>query len=152
MEDYIQKHSKFPLITLVFTVLFVFLFRDWSPHKTSLILSTVCIAISAGLMFIKYLSFRMYRSPEDALLINICLAQIVAGIVSIISSFMAGAIITGAVEERFANLVYFFVLSVALIITGNMSVFGGGSLFVIICSSAVLYWIPILKALVYKGG
>jgi hypothetical protein len=154
MGDYMREHLKFPLITCGFTAVAVFIFRDWSPHKTTLILSTICIAISVGLMLVKYSSFRMHRSREDALIFNICLAQIVAGVVAIIAVFLTGAIEPRLVymEARFAKLIYLFVLSVGLIITGNMGIFGGGSLFVIMLSSAALYWIPVLKTLVHKVG
>lgn len=139
MEGYHQKHLIFPLITIVFTVIVTFIFRSWSPYKTTLILSILCIVISAGIIFVKYLTFKRYITDEDALLVNICLAQIIACFVSIIT-----IVAEKVIESRFVIPEHFIVLFVVLVITANMGMFGGISLIVIICSSVALYWIPII--------
>lgn len=140
MGEYTREHLKLPFTTIVVTLGAVITFSDLPPEKTTLVLSASVIVISIGLIYIKYLSFKKHERPKDALFVNICMAQIVACLVAIISVYLHGFF-----EIKFANLLYFSVLAVALIITGNMSLFGGGSLFVIMLSSAALYWIPILK-------
>lgn len=134
-----DMHLIFSLITFLSTTLAIFFFRSWSTHDTTLILSVTSIIISVGLIVFKYSLFKKYRYREDALFINICLSQIVASIVPIMVLFI------GVTDNP--SWVYFHVLVLCEIIIGNMDIFGGGSLVLIILSSAILYWMPILSRL-----
>ncbi len=147
-NEYIKEHLKFPLATFAVTLAVVFIMNEFTAQKITLLLSAAFIGISIGLIVFKYLSFKKYQRWKDVLVINISIAQIIACLVAIVSVFSYGLIEVQIVDyvsvQMAKGMLYLAVLSVALIVTGNMSMFGGGSLVVIIFSSAALYNTPIL--------
>jgi len=113
-------------------------FRDWPANMTTMILTAASIIVSTVVMLRKYETYRRHKNPDDALMANICMAQIIACLVVLISLWL---------DSWFGRWVYVWVVTIGLLFVGNMKIFGGGSLMVVLFSSAALYLIPFLVAM-----
>ncbi|MCP4683924.1 MAG: hypothetical protein GY867_00615 [bacterium] len=139
MNCYSLKYMVFPMGTGLLVAGAVLVYKSWTPQQATLVIAGICIVVSVTILGKIISSSGGYNGEEDAPAFSACLGQIVAAFVTV-----AAVLTEGTDHPLPANYMYFIVLAVALVAAGRQPLLSGGSLIVIILSSAFLYWLPIM--------